>query len=701
MELDLGPEIAQFRTQLRDWIAAEAPRGLAGLFDWNMVTTAGGRRGARMAVAMKDPAYAEWAAKLQAKRLICPQWPEEFGGQDMDAVRLAVLNEECHRAGVPRVTRGMGESLVGPSIIVHATPEQRAYFLPRIISGEDVYCQGFSEPNHGSDLAAVGTRGVAGADEIVITGQKVWTSGASRANRMFLLCRTDLRAEKHAGLSYVLIDFTDPGVTYRPIKQLSGAAEFCEDFIDGVRAPLFNVIGGVNNGWRVAMTTLGHERGGRATGAHLGYEREFWELVETARQRGEIDDPLIRQRLAWAYTQVELMRYSGLRTLAQVASGRPPGPEASVAKLFWSEYHKKLGEIAMAIEGDDGLLRPDGDGYPVSSWQGVFLSSRAGTIYSGTSEIQRNIIGERALGLHKEPRLVCLPPQPPPPQAACPSSPSPSVPGNGDDTEGASQAMADTTASATTSSPRDPHAAARRLVTPQRLREFFAPRSGAMRCSSDNFGWTRLIIAASAITGFDGKLVPVHPKAKSAFGLPAVPSLRDLPEPVDLAFILTGVAAVESVLDDMAAAGIKNAVVLAAGYREVGEEGQALEDSLIARAIAHDITILGPNCLGFVNAQTRYAPYALGMLPPLLAGPVGVGLQSGALATVVLIFARLHVIGLSTLASMGNESIMKTVDYIDYLVEDEATKVICLFLEEIGDPVRFALAAAQADRGGN
>ena len=251
--------------------------------------------------------------------------------------------------------------------------------------------------------------------------------------------------------------------------------------------------------------------------------------------------------------------------------------------------------------------------------------------------------------------------------------------------------MADTTASATTSSPPDPHAS-RHLVTPQRLREFFAPRSVALVGASDNSGWARLIVASSAITGFEGKLTPVHPKAKSAFGLPAVPSLRDLAEPADLAFILTGVPVVESVLDDMRAAGIKNAVVLAAGYREVGEEGRALEESLVARAIAHDITILGPNCLGFVNAQTRAAPYALTMQPPLLAGPVGVGLQSGALASVVLNFARLHGIGLTTLTSMGNESIMKTVDYIDYLVEDEATKVICLFLEEIGDPARFARA---------
>ena len=404
MDLDLGPEIAQYRAELRNWISAEAPEGLAGLTDWNLTAIPGGYREQSLGAALAHPAYAEWAQKLAAARLICPQWPAVYGGQGLDGVRVAVLNEEFHRAGLPRVVRGMGESLVGPSIIVHGTDAQREHFLPRIISGEDTYCQGFSEPGNGSDLAGVQTRGEVDGDEIVVTGQKVWTSGAHRANMMFVLCRTDPSVPKHAGLSYVLIPFTGPGVQFRPIRQMSGAAEFAEDFLDGVRAPLFNVIGGLNNGWRVAMTTLGHERGGRATTAHLRYEREFWDLVETARKRGKTADPLVRQQLAWAYTQVELMRFSGLRTLAQVAAGKAPGPEASVAKLFWSEYHKRLGEIAIGIEGTDGLLRPDGDDYPVSNWQSVFLSSRAGTIYSGTSEIQRNIIGERALGLPKEPR---------------------------------------------------------------------------------------------------------------------------------------------------------------------------------------------------------------------------------------------------------------------------------------------------------
>jgi alkylation response protein AidB-like acyl-CoA dehydrogenase len=405
VELDLGPEIAQFRAETRTWITEHTPPGLPELIDWNNVVTTGGYGSELRARAMQDPLYARWERELAAARFICPQWPEEFGGKGLDAVRVSVFNEELYRAGVPRVVRGMGESLVGPSVIVHGTPEQQAYFLPRIITGEDVYCQGFSEPGTGSDLAGLQTKGEIDGDELVITGQKLWTSGAARANRMFVLCRTDPTAEKHAGISFVLIDFKDPAVTYQPVRQMSGAAEFCEDFLDGVRAPLFNVIGGLNNGWRVAMTTLGYERGGSATIMHLAYEREFWELVETARKRGNSSDPEIRQKLAWAYSQVEIMRFAGLRALAGLAQGRRPGPEASINKLFWSEYHKKLGEIAMDIEGTDALVRPEGPGYSTTPWQNVFLASRAGSIYSGTNEIQRNIIAERALGLPKEPRV--------------------------------------------------------------------------------------------------------------------------------------------------------------------------------------------------------------------------------------------------------------------------------------------------------
>src|SRR3984957_7389233 len=406
MEVDLGPEIAQFRAELRDWIAAEAPEELAGLADWNMHVATGGNLSATLQEAADHPAYREWERKLLAKGLICAGWPVEYGGGGLGPVRQTGGEQEVIRAGVPAVTRGGGESLVGPSVIAHGTPEQKAYFLPKILSGEHVYCQGFSEPNHGSDLAAVDTRGVGDGAEIVITGQKVWTSGADDANMMFILCRTDPTVPKHAGLSYVLFDFTDPAVTVRPIRQISGSAEFAEDFFDGVRAPLFNVIGALGDGWRVAMTTLGFERGSSATVQYLGFEQEYWELVETARKHGKTSDPQVRQQLAWAYTQVQLMKYSGLRTLSQLAAGKQPGPEASLVKLFWSEYWRRVGEIAVGIEGPEALLRPGGGNYPTDHWQDVFLASRAGTIYAGSNEIQRNIIGERVLGLPKEPRLA-------------------------------------------------------------------------------------------------------------------------------------------------------------------------------------------------------------------------------------------------------------------------------------------------------
>jgi acetate---CoA ligase (ADP-forming) len=237
-------------------------------------------------------------------------------------------------------------------------------------------------------------------------------------------------------------------------------------------------------------------------------------------------------------------------------------------------------------------------------------------------------------------------------------------------------------------------------VTPGRLGEFFAPRSIAVVGASDTSGWARFVFAGSRSAGFAGPLIPVHPVHKTVFGRPAVRSLRDLAEPVDLAFIMVPTHAVESVLDDAAAAGVRNAIVLAAGYREHGEEGRALEDQMIARASAHGITVLGPNCLGFVNAHAPAAPFALTVPPSLRAGPVGIALQSGALGGVILAFAHAHAIGVSTLATMGNEAMIAATDVLDYLVEDDATRVICMFLEQITDPARFAEAVARADRAG-
>ena len=240
----------------------------------------------------------------------------------------------------------------------------------------------------------------------------------------------------------------------------------------------------------------------------------------------------------------------------------------------------------------------------------------------------------------------------------------------------------------------------RSLVTPERLSEFFAPRSLAVVGASDTSGWSRFVVASCAATGFSGPLIPVHPAHQTVFGRPAISSLRDLPEPVDMAFILAPTQAVESVLTDAGAAGVRNAIVLASGYREVGDAGQARQDAMVACAAAHGITVLGPNCLGFLNGHARAGPFALTVPLPLLTGPVGIALQSGALASVVLSFARARAIGVSTLATMGNEAMISTTDILDYLIADECTRVICLFLEEISEPARFALAAERAAAAG-
>ena len=419
MQIELGAELEAFREELLSWISRHRTDELAGL-DGAVPQRSPSSRG-----TPESTAYRAWEQASADAGLICPQWPAEVGGRGFSAIHMAILNEELARARMPRVNRGMGESLVGPSIIVHGTEEQKKHFLPRIISGEDRYCQGFSEPNSGSDLASLQCRGVVEGDEMVIHGQKVWTSGANAANMIFNLCRTDPAAPKHRGISYVLVPMPEGsagpaslaqagggkpppsekgnGVTIRPLKQMSGASGFFEVFFDGARAPIFNVIGGLNNGWRVAMTTLGNERGGSATIQHLRFEREFWDLVALARTNGKDRDPLIRQQLAWAYSQVEIMRYQGLRTLAGLVAKREPGPEASINKLFWSEYHRRFGELAMEIAGIQALTRPEGSGYATTRWQSAFLGSRAETIYAGSSEIQRNIVGERALGLPKEP----------------------------------------------------------------------------------------------------------------------------------------------------------------------------------------------------------------------------------------------------------------------------------------------------------
>lgn len=409
-----GPELSELRGWLRSWIADNAPAGLADVIDWRVRADLPGSVGSlqnerELAEAQRHPLFLEWERRCLAARLVCPAWPLDHGGRGWETPEMTVLDEECFRAGVPRVDRVQGESMVGPSIILHGTEEQKAYYLPKIISGEHRYCQGFSEPDAGSDLAAAATRGVVREDRVEITGQKVWTSRFAVANMIFVLCRTDTSATKHKGLSYVITPFTpdENGIQVRPIRQLTGAEEFAEVFFDATVAPLRGVIGGLGNGWQVVQSTLGFERGaaGRATSMLIQARwRELDRLVDLARRTGRGRDPLVRQRLAWARTQVQIMQSSWQRTVSEIEAGRTPGAQLSTWKLMWSEYHLELGAIAMDIAGEQALVRPEGSGYPVDEWQDAFLVAHSGTIYAGTSEVQRNIIGEHVLGLPREPR---------------------------------------------------------------------------------------------------------------------------------------------------------------------------------------------------------------------------------------------------------------------------------------------------------
>lgn len=396
--IELSEEARAFQQEVRDWLRAHAPAKLKGM--------RGSETDANLTHLRDDDlqrAVQGWTEKLHEAGFMCVHWPQEYGGRGLTGVEVALLNEEFHRADVPRITRGYGELMVGPSIMAHGTEHQKGYFLPRIIDGTDRYCQGFSEPNAGSDLASLRTEGVVDGDQIVVNGQKVWTSEYWDATMIFCLCRTDKSAPKHRGISYVLLPIQNNGIEFRPIKGATGECHFTETFIVNARAALSNVVGGLNNGWKVAMTSMGAARGGEATTQYARFEEEFWKLVEEVRKRGRLSDPRVREQLAWAYSNVEVLRMGGLLLLNALTTGEDPGRGASgsVNKIRWSEYEQRLGEIALDIIGPEALVT--GDDYELSRWQTTFLETRTHTIWGGTAEIQRNIIAERVLGLPKEP----------------------------------------------------------------------------------------------------------------------------------------------------------------------------------------------------------------------------------------------------------------------------------------------------------
>ena len=407
MELSYPADAEEFRQEIRTWLETNLPTG------W-------GQPGFEMSAEERKAFNETWPSKLFEGGWICATWPTEYGGKGLTTMQGVVLSEEFARMKAPLRADFFGDTLVGPTLLQWGTEEQKKEFLPNILNGKTRWCQGFSEPNSGSDLASLKTTAVLDGDEWVINGQKVWTTGGHHADYCFLLTRTDPDATKHKGISYLLVPMRQDGVEVRGIVQPDGTAEFCEVFFTDARCPKDNVVGGVNNGWKVANSTLAFERGMSATTGYRRFEEEYRLMKQTATENGSIEHDGVRQRLMRYYTKIQILRINGLRSLTATLNGsKDLGVMALGAtnKMFWSEMHKEAMELALDIFGAESMLVDAGasaswpgvarerrrSGYPVSPMMSAFFFSRSETIWGGTSQIQRNIVSERVLGLPKEP----------------------------------------------------------------------------------------------------------------------------------------------------------------------------------------------------------------------------------------------------------------------------------------------------------
>jgi len=397
MELTPTPEQRSFRDEVHAWLRGNMPR------EWT----------ARLAASSDVPraeAYdllRDWQRRLHAAGFIGLTWPREYGGRGLTFMEEMILAEEMALAKAPPVLNILGIGMAGPTIIAYGTEEQKKRYLPKILSADEIWCQGYSEPNAGSDLASLQTRAVRDGREYVVDGQKVWTSLAHTSDRMMLLARTDSQAPKHKRITYFLLDMKSPGVTLKPLKQITGDAEFNEVFFDGVRVHDSQVLGGVNNGWAVGMTTLMYERLALGFGLQMRLRIALDGLIEMARRAEKAGhavtkDPVLRQKIAQLWIDTECLKYTGARAITRLLKGEMPGPEASTGKMGWVETHQRLQELAMEIQGPYAQLVKGSD-WAVEDglWQHAFLRSRANSIEGGTTEIQKNIIGERVLGLPK------------------------------------------------------------------------------------------------------------------------------------------------------------------------------------------------------------------------------------------------------------------------------------------------------------
>ncbi len=402
-----SPAAEAFRSEVRAFLGEHLPVGWTGV---------GALDGDEL-----DRFVIDWRATLFEHGMLGVAWPKEYGGGGRTKLEQVVLAEELVKAGVPlgRPNDTFSIKMVGNTLLRWGTEEQKRHFLPRILSGADVWCQGYSEPDAGSDLAALRCQAGLSDDgeRWIVDGQKIWTSNAHLANWIFLLARTDPGAKAHKGISFLLVPLHQPGIEIRPILMMSGAREFNEVFFTGAETATENVVGHVGQGWTVAMTLLGHERGEEAATNPSLFRAELDRLITMARARGCLSDPTVRDELAWCYAKVETMRFLGYRILTGYLRDGILGPEASITKLYWSEYHKRVTDLALRVLGPAGLV-PEGRSPPrayrtddpsapntTNSWLGARYNAQAGTIYAGTSQVQRNILGEQVLGLPKEPSV--------------------------------------------------------------------------------------------------------------------------------------------------------------------------------------------------------------------------------------------------------------------------------------------------------
>ncbi len=388
MEPAYSPADEEFRAEIRGWLESN----LTGKFEELKGLGGSGREHEAFAERL------EWNRHLAAHGWSCVAWPIEYGGRGLSLSQQVVFHEEYARSNAPARVNHLGEELLGPTLIAHGTPEQRERFLPPIVAVEELWCQGYSEPDAGSDLAAVSTKARLEGGQWVINGQKVWTSLAQEADWCFVVARTEDGSKRHAGLSFLLVPMDQPGIDARPIVQLTGTSEFNEVFFDNAVTDADMVVGEVGGGWGVSMATLGFERGVSTLAQQISFRRELDAVIQAARDCGTISDPLIRDRIVRAHMGLEIIRLHALSTL-----GGEQGYQASVTKLLWSDWHRDLGELAMDARGPLAITVA-APPYELDELQSLFLFSRADTLYGGSDEIQKNVIAERVLGLPREAR---------------------------------------------------------------------------------------------------------------------------------------------------------------------------------------------------------------------------------------------------------------------------------------------------------